>query len=128
MLQKLDDLLLKYELSDNYYEKARILRELQYFNMVLRKSLKSFVDGLSPLELEDIANKYHIEGDSESIRTTLYTRLNCNRDIFSDLSKVNRRISITRSIIKLAENHEITITNDQEFIWLLSDFINKCPN
>ena len=125
MLQKLDELLMQYEMADNYYEKARILRELQYLNMIVRRSLKTFIDKISSEELLKIAHDHGIEGDAETVKTVLYSRLNCHVDIFADIPSVNKRIIVTKSIMTLAKNYDVKITNDLEFISILSELINK---
>lgn len=128
MLQKLDELLRQYELSENYYEKARLLREIQYLNMVVRRSIKQFIDKLTRVELIKIARRHNIDGDVETIKTALYTRLNCHTNIFADFYSINKRILVTKNIIALAKEHDVQITNDQEFIKVLSDFINTINN
>ena len=107
MLKKLDELLMQYELADNYYEKSRILREIQYLNLIVRRSLRNYINSLSHEELLSIAHDYNIEGDVETVKTVLYTRLNCLTNTYVEISSANGRILVTKEIVATAKKHNI---------------------
>jgi len=125
MLKKLDELYKKYYISNDPEERAKLLKQIEYLNIVIKRELKNYIDRLPISEIQDINRTYNLsEYDSiEEIKKAIFTRLNVPE--IEDVNRFKRKIMISKLIVEIAKKHHIPMEKEEDFNNLLSNLLAK---